>query len=70
MNIMFLNYARNEIMLLIIITDICFQDPVCGTAHCGLASYWSKKLGKCDLNAYQVSVTLAYFTHGLKKYCK
>ncbi|XP_045819155.1 uncharacterized isomerase BH0283-like [Trifolium pratense] len=31
------------------------EDPVCGTAHCGLASYWSKKLGKCDLNAYQAS---------------
>ena len=30
------------------------QDPVCGSAHCGLASYWSKKLGKCDLKAYQV----------------
>ncbi|KAK7270258.1 hypothetical protein RIF29_23271 [Crotalaria pallida] len=31
------------------------EDPVCGTAHCALASYWSKKLGKCDLNAYQAS---------------
>ncbi|XP_057741195.1 uncharacterized protein LOC130958392 [Arachis stenosperma] len=31
------------------------EDPVCGTAHCGLASYWSKKLGKCDFNAYQAS---------------
>ncbi|KAL4356756.1 Phenazine biosynthesis-like domain-containing protein [Arachis hypogaea] len=30
-------------------------DPVCGTAHCAIASYWSKKLGKCDLNAYQAS---------------
>lgn len=31
-----------------------FQDPVCGSAHCGLAPYWSKELGKCDLVAYQV----------------
>ncbi|MCI21651.1 putative isomerase, partial [Trifolium medium] len=32
-----------------------FQDPVCGSAHCGLAPYWSKKLGKSDLKAYQAS---------------
>ncbi|RHN80201.1 putative trans-2,3-dihydro-3-hydroxyanthranilate isomerase [Medicago truncatula] len=31
------------------------EDPVCGSAHCGLASYWSKKLEKCDLKAYQAS---------------
>jgi len=31
------------------------EDPVCGSAHCGLAPYWSKKLGKCDLRAYQAS---------------
>lgn len=31
------------------------EDPVCGSAHCGLAPYWSKKLGKCDLKAYQAS---------------
>ncbi|TKY52606.1 catalytic protein [Spatholobus suberectus] len=31
------------------------EDHVCGSAHCGLASYWSKKLGKCDFNAYQAS---------------
>ncbi|XP_073223829.1 uncharacterized protein [Cicer arietinum] len=31
------------------------EDPVCGSAHCSLATYWSKKLGKCDLNAYQAS---------------
>ncbi|KAI9125549.1 hypothetical protein K1719_002967 [Acacia pycnantha] len=30
-------------------------DPVTGSAHCALASYWSKKLGKCDFNAYQAS---------------
>ncbi|XP_027365316.1 uncharacterized protein LOC113872182 [Abrus precatorius] len=31
------------------------EDPVTGSAHCALASYWSKKLGKCDFNAYQAS---------------
>ncbi|KAL3644858.1 hypothetical protein CASFOL_010038 [Castilleja foliolosa] len=31
------------------------EDPVCGSAHCALATYWSKKLGKCDLIAYQAS---------------
>ncbi|KAI4349536.1 hypothetical protein L6164_010116 [Bauhinia variegata] len=31
------------------------EDPVCGSAHCALATYWSKKLGKCDFNAYQAS---------------
>ncbi|KHN27699.1 Putative isomerase [Glycine soja] len=31
------------------------EDPVCGSAHCALASYWSKKLGKCDFNAYQIT---------------
>ncbi|KAL5068227.1 hypothetical protein RYX36_019114, partial [Vicia faba] len=31
------------------------QDPVCGSAHCGLVPYWSKKLGKCDFKAYQAS---------------
>jgi hypothetical protein len=48
-----LSLWRNEIMLLIT-NSICFQDPVCGSAHCGLAPYWSKKLGKSDLKAYQV----------------
>ncbi|KAI4349535.1 hypothetical protein L6164_010115 [Bauhinia variegata] len=31
------------------------EDPVTGSAHCALATYWSKKLGKCDFNAYQAS---------------
>ncbi|CAL0316167.1 unnamed protein product [Lupinus luteus] len=31
------------------------EDPVTGSAHCALALYWSKKLGKCDFNAYQAS---------------
>ncbi|KAJ8898664.1 hypothetical protein K2173_004698 [Erythroxylum novogranatense] len=31
------------------------EDPVCGSAHCALAPYWSKKLGKCDFKAYAAS---------------
>ncbi|KAK8928217.1 hypothetical protein KSP39_PZI017313 [Platanthera zijinensis] len=31
------------------------EDPVCGTAHCALAPYWSRKLGKHNILAYQAS---------------
>ncbi|KAJ0979625.1 hypothetical protein J5N97_015099 [Dioscorea zingiberensis] len=31
------------------------EDPVCGSAHCALAPYWSKKLGKHNLIAYMAS---------------
>ncbi|KAI3941619.1 hypothetical protein MKX01_018209 [Papaver californicum] len=31
------------------------EDPVCGSAHCALAPYWSKKLGKYDFLAYMAS---------------
>lgn len=31
------------------------EDPVCGTAHCALAPYWSRKLGKHNIIAYQAS---------------
>ncbi|KAJ4845626.1 hypothetical protein Tsubulata_041302 [Turnera subulata] len=31
------------------------EDTVTGAAHCALAPYWSKKLGKCDFKAYQAS---------------
>ncbi|CAI9107883.1 OLC1v1007361C5 [Oldenlandia corymbosa var. corymbosa] len=31
------------------------EDPVCGSAHCAIAPYWSKKLGKIDFVAYQAS---------------
>ncbi|PKU80816.1 hypothetical protein MA16_Dca014654 [Dendrobium catenatum] len=31
------------------------EDPVCGSAHCALAPYWSRKLGKNNLIAYQAS---------------
>ncbi|ONK63723.1 uncharacterized protein A4U43_C07F18250 [Asparagus officinalis] len=31
------------------------EDPVCGSAHCALAPYWSKKLGKHSLIAFMAS---------------
>ncbi|XP_068309557.1 uncharacterized protein [Pyrus communis] len=31
------------------------EDPVCGSAHCVLASYWCKKLGKSDVVGYVAS---------------
>ncbi|KAL1225092.1 hypothetical protein V5N11_033508 [Cardamine amara subsp. amara] len=31
------------------------EDPVCGSAHCALAHYWSVKMNKCDFLAYQAS---------------
>lgn len=31
------------------------EDPVCGSAHCKLADYWQKKLGKHKFLAYQAS---------------
>jgi len=31
------------------------EDPVTGSAHCALAPYWSSKLGKTTLQAYQAS---------------
>ena len=31
------------------------EDPVCGSAHCQIADYWSGELGKPVINAYQAS---------------
>jgi PhzF family phenazine biosynthesis protein len=31
------------------------EDPVCGSAHCQIADYWSKELVKDDIIAYQAS---------------
>ncbi|XBI76263.1 hypothetical protein VPH35_069522 [Triticum aestivum] len=31
------------------------EDPVCGSAHCAVAPYWARKLGKQKLTAFQVS---------------
>ena len=31
------------------------EDPVCGSAHCQIADYWSHELGKKHIRAYQAS---------------
>ena len=31
------------------------EDPVCGSAHCQIADYWSQVLGKKKIHAYQAS---------------
>ena len=31
------------------------EDPVCGSAHCQIADYWSRTLGKKAIKAYQAS---------------
>ena len=31
------------------------EDPVCGSAHCQIADYWSKEHGKKKIHAYQAS---------------
>lgn len=31
------------------------EDPVCGSAHCQIADYWSKELNKDSIIAYQAS---------------
>jgi PhzF family phenazine biosynthesis protein len=31
------------------------EDPVTGSAHCALAVYWSQRLGKTEMTAYQAS---------------
>lgn len=31
------------------------EDPVCGSGHCHIIPYWSARLGKHDLVAYQAS---------------
>ena len=31
------------------------EDPVCGSAHCQIADYWSKELNKDKIIAYQAS---------------
>lgn len=36
------------------------EDPVCGSAHCQIADYWAKELGKEELYAYQASARSGY----------
>ena len=31
------------------------EDPVCGSAHCQIAPYWAKVLGKKEIHAFQAS---------------
>ncbi len=31
------------------------EDPVCGSAHCVIAPYWAKVLGKTEIRAFQAS---------------
>ena len=31
------------------------EDPVTGSAHCGLAPFWAARLGKSELAGYQAS---------------
>lgn len=31
------------------------EDPVCGSAHCQIADFWLRELGKNDITAYQAS---------------
>ena len=31
------------------------EDPVTGSSHCTLAPYWSKRLGKTEMTARQIS---------------
>lgn len=39
-----------------------FEDPVTGSAHCSLIPYWSEKLGKEEMVAYQLSERKGYLT--------
>ncbi|MBV6479960.1 MAG: putative isomerase YddE [Ignavibacteria bacterium] len=43
------------------------EDPVTGSAHCVLAPYWSEKLGKSSLSAYQASKRGGALKIALKK---
>jgi PhzF family phenazine biosynthesis protein len=36
------------------------EDPVCGSAHCQIADYWSKELSKREIRAYQASMRGGY----------
>ena len=38
------------------------EDPVCGSAHCQIADYWSKQLGKKTIAAYQASKRGGYLS--------
>ena len=42
------------------------EDPVCGSAHCQIADYWSRELGKKQIYAYQASKRGGYLHCELK----
>ncbi len=42
------------------------EDPVCGSAHCQIADYWSQVLGKKEILAYQASKRGGYLHCELK----
>ena len=42
------------------------EDPVCGSAHCQIAAYWSEELNKKDIFAYQASRRGGYLHCTLK----
>ena len=42
------------------------EDPVCGSAHCQIADYWSRVLGKKKIEAYQASRRGGYLHCELK----
>lgn len=43
------------------------EDPVCGSAHCQIAAYWSDMLGKNEIAAYQASKRGGYLYCILKE---
>ena len=43
------------------------EDPVTGSAHCTLTPYWSKKLGKTNFKAQQLSARGGYLSCELKE---
>ena len=42
------------------------EDPVCGSAHCQIAAYWSEELNKKEIYAYQASKRGGYLHCTLK----
>ncbi|MDO4538060.1 MAG: PhzF family phenazine biosynthesis protein [Coriobacteriales bacterium] len=36
------------------------EDPVCGSAHCQIADFWARELGKDEIYAYQASARGGY----------
>ena len=43
------------------------EDPVCGSAHCQIADYWSRALGKQTVSAYQASRRGGYLRCEMKE---